>query len=124
MKEIKFKAITLEWEIIDSIGSIEFFTDWQIMVNWDIPVKELIQRTWLKDREGIEIYEGDIVKFKHPKYDKEYNIYQIDYSVELWGFTVKKYWDIDRYFSSIWVAMENVEVIWNAHQHPHLLTKD
>ena len=63
-REIKFRAVIREDKIIKEIGSIEFFTDGTIIVNGDIPIKRLLEFTGLKDKNGVEIYEGSILKNK------------------------------------------------------------
>jgi len=64
MREIKFRAVTREGKIIKDVGCIKFFEDGSIIVNGEIPVEKLIQYVGLKDKNGKEIYEGDIIQFQ------------------------------------------------------------
>lgn len=62
MREIKFRALTIEGKVIKDVGKIEFFEDGSIIINDEIPVEKLIQYTGLKDKNSKEIYEGDILE--------------------------------------------------------------
>ena len=80
---------------------------------------ELMQFTGLTDKNGVEIYEGDICKLTPTE---EYS-----QSESMTGIR-EVYWDDNDcrwYFTEFvplnWGGFESIEVIGNIHQHPELL---
>lgn len=75
----------------------------------------LMQSTGLKDKNGVEVFDGDIVKLQ----------YTIASDFEL--FEVRQFrggmWRIDnrRRGSDLWLRNEDCEVIGNIHENPELL---
>ena len=67
MREIKFRALTLDGQLVRDIRQIEFFIDDTIIVINEIPVKQLIQYANRKDKNKKEIYEGDLIKATLPE---------------------------------------------------------
>jgi uncharacterized phage protein (TIGR01671 family) len=79
----------------------------------DISIFPLLQYTGLKDKNGKEIYEGDIIRMPANKRRPEYigKVYFIDCGFEI------------HLSGSDWMPMEETnEVIGNIYQNPNLIT--
>lgn len=116
MREIKFRALFelqeggTEWR---TTGINEFHGD-----KGDKQISPWLQFTGLTDKNGVDIYEGDIMEYKsqeqmvviwHPKFA---------------SFGLRKEgWLHTHFFGEAIEDSDKCEVIGNIHQHPNLLTK-
>jgi uncharacterized phage protein (TIGR01671 family) len=116
----------IEWSIENSEGTHHYYcpasfnlgelSNFKVVghdEDGDLVEDELIEmrRTGLKDKNGVEIYEGDIVRLDEdvcPVYwDVEDARFALDFGTSVDGFTN--------------IAGYHVEVIGNIYEHPHLL---
>lgn len=122
MREIKFRA----WDNSDKekpymLGPYELSDS--IFNNKEVRKLELMQYTGLKDKNGVEIYEGDIVELlgwsSQTKSDG-YTFIEWDIDEIGWNFNRSQYAE-DRY--DFRKAIQNCLVIGNIHQNPELLNQ-
>ncbi|MGG6822170.1 UNVERIFIED_CONTAM: hypothetical protein KB583_01190 [Streptococcus canis] len=118
----KFRVWDKEKQAMSTVEAIDYVNDkiypfYRKYVRRYIPFEEavLMRSTGLKDKNGVEIFEGDVVKLK----------YTITSDFEL--FEVRQFrggmWRIDnrRRGSDLWLRNEDCEVIGNIYQNSDLL---
>lgn len=141
MRSIKFRA----WDKQDE----QWIEDWgDIFIDYEGSVYLIEERTWayqsymykenitgevevvlstgLTDKNGKEIYEGDVIEFNNNDYeltaghrDDDIVIAKVEYSCGAWGLK-----EADGQLHDLYIALvndEEAEVIGNRFEHPHLL---
>jgi len=113
MREIKFRAWDKNTKVMIDFGSLKDFGYW--IHKWYRPKRYiLVQHTGLKDKNGKEIYEGDIISNSMGKYPIYYNEehcqfkakgYRVNSQDIPWDFTEEPYL---------------IEIIGNIHENPEL----
>ena len=131
MREIKFRAFhNLKNRFID-IFDINCF--WDVLTVWysdlwepwiDITNQiELNQYTWLKDKNGKEIYEWDIVEWKQSEWwilesniDINVHICKIDWFMNWWACRLND----EHCWFTLWSS--HMTVIWNIYENPEIIS--
>ena len=120
MREIKFKFLMENGEITDPYYLKELIdSDSYINIEceYSSKIKQELQYTGLKDKNGIEIYEGDIVRTTSNELTGKWKhkIFKIEFK-EINCVAGAKYMGFDFQFN-----VDEVEVIGNIYENPELL---
>lgn len=126
MREIKFRAWVIRSEAMDKINMMRY-EDNQTIFGWkgDGVTMEIMQFTGLMDKNGKEIYEGDVIKFKVDFPDAEFDNGVVRFAAG-GHWTSQTEDDLEELLSEELKDLKG-EVIGNIHEHPELLksmTKD
>ena len=109
MREIKFRAWNNNPWFMTSIVTLVDVYNWFAWLNW----KEIMQYTWLKDKNGKDIYEGDIIWWSY-FCEQDKIIENSVVTFEDWMFLCN---------DDIRPDFVQREIIWNIYENPNLLTK-
>ena len=124
MREIKFRVyIKKTKEMLPVVSIVQMndeewlrvFPKWYdrnfLESEWDI---ELMQYTWLKDKNGKEIYEGDLVKWEGSLWGLF--VYPVTWCDDKSGFIL----DSENFSLWIYKKYKWFEVLWNIYENPEL----
>jgi len=130
MREIKFRVF--DWEKIRyDITGYECNSIWEIswvFLNWDYYGIErdklkIMQYTWLKDKNGKEIYEGDVIveswEFAdtNTKYEAVFN----ERLARFWFYNHFLKWFVTNFSVE---RLLDYEIIWNIYENKELITNN
>lgn len=123
MREIKFRAWDAAEGQMFEVSQLNFSHDIDGFIIDDLPRQKqlrLMQYTGLKDRNGVEIYEGDVAKL-HCSNNTETNISaEVLYGNHSYDMRLLQGWDVHKY-CGMHDCFRYAEVIGNIYENPELL---
>lgn len=116
----KFRAFLIEAKTMRDVVEIDFVKNMYCLQMGRSTIREwfwyrdlfLMQSTGLKDKNGVEIYEGDIFRFGDRNYVVIYNLGSFGC------------FEDDKYFPLGEIFYRNGEVIGNIYENPELLERE
>lgn len=127
MREIKFRAWDLKTKTMHTVENINFCGRETVTVQYN-PIKKisldsvyLMQYIGVQDKNGVEIYEGDIIRHQSGKYGTDF---EIKWSPILCGFTAMQ---IESGHPSPQLnqgTMCYFEVVGNIYENPELVSNE
>ncbi len=112
-REIKFRA----WSNVEMTTSDKYPSMSEFWL--DCCECEIMQYTGLKDRNGIDIYEGDILKYKEEKEHSTHRIYFDSDKARFWDKRIEDGDSNSAHYGFDFV--EDCEIIGNIYENPELL---
>jgi len=118
MREIKFRAWDWEkmsrlfdmWDLVyEGFPKICYQNEERDSLKFNL---EIMQYTWIKDKNGKEVYEGDLVIYGNNQWVIEYRPWCF-YIKYLYEWLEKTWW--------LWYG-ENLEILGNIYENPELVT--
>lgn len=117
MREIKFRGWDVGFKEMESWESLLTSDVLPEVLQGVFPNLKLMQYTGLKDKNGVEIYEGDIIEQQH--YFKNY-----DGTLDEFFKQKKVVGDIRKAIFGLYDVLENITVIGNRYENPELLEEE
>lgn len=141
MRELKFRV----WNGLEMISLNNAIDRWLVWIqrssssnNWILEPffyeVMIMQYTWLKDKNGKDIFEGDIMKRFDDMFNPSFNIFLVKFDNHFLQYQLFKYdknvngkikiqtiWE-EFYWIDLLNDPKNFEIIGNIHENPELLT--
>lgn len=127
-RELKLKAWDKFNKVMHDVLLIDFLNNMADVsvgkIELDLSQLELLQYTGLKDKNGVEIYEGDIVQIKDHSFQKKPGDYT---GIEIDGFYPVTYTERMELVAGQWLLMHQlpyITVVGNIYENPELLEEN